>query len=411
MNRYRWVVLAAGTLAQASFAAVLIGLPAIAPALRARYGLSIGQLGIVLGAVGLGMLPALLPWGMLSDRIGERVVISAGLACAALALAAITSTTTFGALVALLVVAGVFGASVNAASGRAVMGWFGPAERGMALGIRQAAIPIGGAAAALLLPWLTEIWSVSAAFLALAAGCAGGAALGAAFIREQPVQRWLGPTSERSPVRDARMWLLSGGSLLLLVAQISVLSFVVVFLHEQRGLSAQAAAGVLAAIQVLGIGARVGAGRWSDRMGARIRPLRLVGLALAAAMALTAVLVAAPLPLLVVALVTAGTLGLAWNGLSFAAAAESAGRSRSGAAIGFQQTVLGVGTACVPILFAALVVASSWRVGFAVAAASPLAGALVLRRLRDPAPSLRPAGPARTHGTSATPPAAPRTPG
>jgi len=50
------------------------------------------------------------------------------------------------------------------------------------------------------------------------------------------------------------------------------------------------------------------------------------------------------------------------NGLSFTAAAEAAGARRSGAAIGFQQTVLAIGGLIIPIWFAALVSSASWRV-------------------------------------------------
>ena len=72
---------------------------------------------------------------------------------------------------------------------------------------------------------------------------------------------------------------------------------------------------------------------------------------------------------------------MSWNGLSFTAAAELAGGMRSGAAIGFQQSVLsGVGAAA-PVLFAALVAATSWRAGFALAALCPLAAAVVMRRV------------------------------
>jgi hypothetical protein len=46
------VILAAGTLAQASFTTVSVGLPALAPALRSHYGLTLGETGVVLGAVG-----------------------------------------------------------------------------------------------------------------------------------------------------------------------------------------------------------------------------------------------------------------------------------------------------------------------------------------------------------------------
>src|SRR5262249_36644341 len=158
---------------------------------------------------------------MLADRIGERAVIPAGLVGAAAALAACGETDDLAGLAALLAVAGMFGASVNAASGRAVMGWFPRAQRGLALGRRQTAIPIGGAAAAIVLPLLAETWSPRAAFLALAAGCLAGALVGVIFVRDAPPHAEAEPGPGRSPVRDPRMWTLSGGSVLLLVAQIA----------------------------------------------------------------------------------------------------------------------------------------------------------------------------------------------
>src|SRR2546425_13289487 len=81
--RYRWVVLAAGTLAQASFSASSVGLPALSPTLKSEYELSLTQTGVVLAAVGAGMLFTLLPWGLVADRGGERRGISAGAAGAA----------------------------------------------------------------------------------------------------------------------------------------------------------------------------------------------------------------------------------------------------------------------------------------------------------------------------------------
>jgi sugar phosphate permease len=401
-RRYRWVILGAGTVSQSSFSAVSVGLPALAPALRSHYRLSLGQTGVVLGAAGIGMLLTLLPWGLLADRIGERAVIALGLSGAGAALAATSTARSYPALVGLLVVAGALGASVNAASGRAVMGWFGVEERGLALGIRQAAIPIGGAAAAATLPWLASAGGTQRAFEALGAGCVAGGLVAVAFMREAPAVERPAPADERPPLRDARMWLLAGGSSLYLTAQIATMSFVVLFLHEHRGLSAHAAAAVLAGTNILGIGARVGAGRWSDRVGARIAPLRLVGTVLALGMLVAAALVDAPLALLVPALIVAGVLGLTWNGLAFTADAERSGAARSGAALGFQQTMLAVLGAAVPPGFAVFVAATSWRVAFAVSAVGPVLGVLLLRRVPEPSRAA-----ARARGTSATPPAAP----
>ena len=168
-----------------------------------------------------------------------------------------------------------------------------------------------------------------------------------------------------------------------LAGQFAILGFVVLFLHEHRGFSNGAAAGVLAAIQVLGGGARIGAGRWSDRLQQRIVPLLWIGVTLAVALAISAALVDASLWLLVPALLVAGTLGLSWNGLSYTAAAERAGAARSGAAIGIQQTALALGSIAFPIAFAAVVGAASWRLGFLLVALCPLAGFVALRPLAE----------------------------
>jgi sugar phosphate permease len=403
-NRYRWVVLGAGTLAQASFSASSVGLPALGPALKSHYGLTLGETGVVLAAIGIGMLFTLLPWGLVADRVDERWVIATGLTGAAALLFVASRTQTFEAVTATLVGAGALGASVNAASGRAIMAWFPASELGMALGVRQTAIPIGAAIGAGLLPTLASAGGTRLAFVFLAASCLTGAVIAAAFIRSgAPAEPELGEISR--PVRDPRMWLLGGGTGLYLVAQIGIISFVVLFLHEHRGLSPHLAALVLVAIYVLAVGARIGSGMISDRLGNRLAPLRAIGVGLAVFTAGVAAATDAPLALLIPLFIVAGTLSMAWNGLAYAAAAEAAGAARTGAALGFQQTLLGVVVAGAPPVIAA-VAEHSWRLAFVLTAVAPALGVLILRTLREPARGRRPA---RTRGTSATLPAARQT--
>src|SRR5438045_7885089 len=118
--RYRWIVLAAGTLAQASFSASSVGLPALSPTLKSDYGLSLTQTGVVLAAIGIGMLFTLLPWGLVADRVDERWVIATGLTGASAALVAASATHSFGAVTATLVAVGPLGASANRASRRSM---------------------------------------------------------------------------------------------------------------------------------------------------------------------------------------------------------------------------------------------------------------------------------------------------
>jgi sugar phosphate permease len=358
----------------------------------------------VLAAIGIGMLFTLLPWGLVADRVDERWVIATGLTGASVLLVVASTTRGFGAVTGALVGVGALGASVNAASGRAIMAWFPASELGLALGIRQTAIPIGGALGAGLLPVLASTGGTRLAFLFLAGTTVTGAAVAAVFVRGgSRGEPELGDVSR--PLHDPRMWLLGFGTGLYLVAQIGITGFVVLFLHEHRHVSTHAAAAVLVAINVLAIAARVGSGRISDRLGSRLTPLRTIGVALALFTAGVAAATDAPLALLVPLFLVAGVLSMSWKGLAYAAAAETAGAARTGAALGFQQTLLGVVVAAAPPVVAAIAT-HSWRVAFFFAAAGPVVGVLILQRLGEP----RSPRPARTRGTSASLPAAHRTP-
>jgi sugar phosphate permease len=361
---------------------VIIGLPVLAPVLRDAHSLSLVEIGVLLDALWIGTLLTLLPWGVLADRVGERLVLATGLGVCAAALVGAGYATMFGSLLLLVGLAGAAGASVNAASGRAVMQWFPASERGFALGVRQTAIPVGGLISALVLPAL----GLRSAFVFLAVLCVAGALFGLMAIHEPEgaaADDVLEPRGLGATLRDHRLWLLCGGSSLYLVAQLAVVSFLVLFLHDERGLSDAEAAGVLAAVQAVAAVLRIGGGRWSDRIGSRMRPLRLVGIGSAVTLALATAALSAPLAVLLPAFVLAGGLSMAWNGLSFTAAAEIAGRSRSGAALGMQQSALAAAGAVVPPAFAAVVAATSWRVGFGLAALFPLAGVQLLRPLRS----------------------------
>jgi sugar phosphate permease len=379
VSRYRWTILALGTVAQASYSAVFLGIPVLAPELREEYGLTLTEIGVVIAAVSIGSMFTLLPWGLLTDRLGERKVLGTGLAASSVALVIAAFSSSYGVLVAMLVLAGAAGASVNAASGRAVMGWFAPSQRGFALGIRQTALPLGGAAAALCLPPIAAVGGTQAGLLVLAGACLATALAGAIGLREAPPEEAAEVGDFVHPLRDGRMWRIAVGSGLIVVAQISILAFTVLFLHGVRGLSTAAAAGIFALMQLAGAALRIIVGRWSDRVGARIVPLLKLAFSFSVAIAVSAALTAAPLVLFLPAFIAAGALSQSWNGLSFTAAAEIAGRSRAGAALGFQQTALSVASAFAPPLFAILVESTSWGLAFGLAAALPLLGAGLMR--------------------------------
>ncbi|HET9322285.1 MAG TPA: MFS transporter [Gaiellaceae bacterium] len=382
--RYRWAVLVAGTAAATAGAALFIGPAVLAPDIREEFDASLSQVGLLLASLWVGTILTLLGWGLLADRIGERAVLALGLGLAGVLAIVAGWAGGFWTLLAVLFLASAAGASVNAASGRAVMQWFRPDERGLALGIRQTAIPLGVGMCAVVLPAVDAAGGLKASFTFLGAFCLAAALVAVAVIREAPVRdAELEGDAIPWTLRDTRLWTLSVGSGLYLGGQIPLMSFAVLFLHDAHGLSTARAGAVLAVFQACAVLSRIAAGRLSDRIGSRIRPLRWIGLASAAGLLVTAVLAGSGLPLVIAALVVAGAISMAWNGLSLTAAAELAGRARSGAAIGFQQTTLGVIGVVVPVVFANLVEATSWRIAFACSALGPIAGWAMLGRLRE----------------------------
>jgi sugar phosphate permease len=261
----RWSVLLVGTFVLASQAAANFGLAVLAPVLRDHYGLSLTQVGLLLGGSSVGALLTLLPWGLAADRVGERTTATIGLVGAVGALAAAAYAPGFAALLALLFLMAAFAASTNTATGRAVTSWFARRERGFALGIRQTAIPLGGFAAAFAVSAIVDHWGLRTSLLALGGLLLVAAVVAAVFMVEGPVREVEDEADLlRQPLRDRRIWRISSGSSLLLVTQIAVTGFVVLFLESQRGFSHLQAGAVLAGINAVGAAGRLGSGRVSD---------------------------------------------------------------------------------------------------------------------------------------------------
>jgi sugar phosphate permease len=380
--RYRWVVLAVGAFGAAAFTGLRMGFPALGPELRSVFGLSLGEVGLALAALSVGVTVTTVPWGMLTDRVGERPVLAGGLLATSVALAGIAFTDGFPALLLGLLIVGAFGASSTGASGRAIMGWFTRHERGFALGIRQMALPVGGALGSIALPLLADAGGLQAAFLASAGLVLTAAVTAAVFMRDAPpAAPGAHVVDAPKPLRDPRILRLGLGSGLLVCAQAAILGFLVLFLHDELGLSAAFAAALLAALQLVGAAARIVAGRRSDREERRIQPMRRHALAAAALLVASAALTPAPAWIVVPLVMVAGVSTMAWNGLAFTAAAEMSGREQAGTAMSVQNTMTSVGTVVAPVAFGAFVEVTSWSPAFVALAACPLAAWWVLTPL------------------------------
>ena len=359
------------------------GLASIAPAIQSHFHLDLVRTGLVPVAVNLGVTLTMLLWGVATDRFDERWALAAGMTASAACLALAATTHTYLPLVGLLVLAGAFGSVVNTGSGRAIMAWFDGRERGLALGFRQMAAPLGGGLASLVLPVVTVTRGVPASILCVAA-CVGAAGIAAAvFIRLPAGAQRRVPEVAGGPsaLRDRRLWRITAAAGLLAATQSAFVTYLTLFLTSRAGFSITTAALVLAAVQLTGGAGRTLVGHISDRRRLRVPLMRGLMLAGAVALAITAVGWQSVPLLLVPLLMAGGWLLTAAFALTYTVASDIVSVRHVGKAFGFVGTLTSAGAFAGPAVFGLAVAAAGWTAGFALLGAAAVAIAVILTPL------------------------------
>ncbi|TCO64818.1 MFS transporter [Actinocrispum wychmicini] len=376
MGVRRWLILAVGITAQAMTCSFLYGLPFLIPEIQRSEGLGLAGAAALTSTPVVGLLATLIIWGAAADRFGERVVMTTGMVLAGgLLLGASLVHGLFG-LGATLALAGAGAASVNAASGRVVMGWFAVHERGLAMGIRQTAQPLGVGLAAVSLPPLGDHVGFRAALLLPAGLCLVSALLVVLIVVDPPrPTRTTGETS--SPYRTPVLWRVHAVGALLGGPQMLASTYALTYLMSQRHWDPVVAGQLIAGVQVVGAAGRIAVGVWSDRVGSRLRPMRQIAYLVLAALALWALGDVLNSWIAVPALVATLIVSVADNGLGFTATAELAGPFWAGRALGVHNTGQNVIALVCPPMFGWLIGATNYWTTFLVCALMPLAGAVL----------------------------------
>ncbi|MGV3713823.1 MFS transporter [Pseudolysinimonas sp.] len=383
-----WLMLVVGGGSQTA-TALLISTPAyLIPLLHTERGLSLAEAGLIATAPNVGVLLTLILWGAATDRWGERVILVSGLVVAVAGAIASMLAGGYVMLALAFALCGIGAAATSATSGRVVIGWFPPERRGMAMGLRQMALPLGTAAGALLVPPLVadgELWPpllVSAVVVALAAV----ASLVFIVNPPRPARAVDAEGRPANPYRgDATLGRIHLVSALLVVPQYALSIFGLVWLIADQGWNPVAAGVVVAVAQILGAGGRVLIGMLSDRLGSRLRPLRWVALAGIPLLLLTAVAGELHQPVAVAVLyVLASCVSVADNGLAFTAVAEIAGAHWSGRALGAQNTGQFLAAAIVAPAVGLLIGLTGYSAAFALLALAPAAAIPLVPKDRQP---------------------------
>ena len=389
-SRYRWFALGITTFTQAASAAVTSAIGPVAPLLQKEFAISRAEVGLAQTALYLSATWAAMAGGRAADRIGERrVLIVSGLVTGIAAL----SATFVGSFAIFLLVAFALGLGTgiqNPAGSAAVMRWFPPRRRGFAMGVRQTGVPVGGVLAATIWPWAAIMWGWRASYaLAGVMALLGTALIGLCYF--DPTR---GDGLGLAPVRalrdlmaDRRLWLLAVTYNGQIVAQYASNVYFVLFLHEALGLSLIPASGLLALINVVAIGARIGWGLVSDAYfeGARRPVLLIIILLTLASMLLAAALPpGAPRPLAIVLAILLGVAAFSWTGIYGTLTIELAGPASAASAIAWVHVLGAVGSIGGAPLFGYLVDRTgSYRVAWLAAALAVLVGLVAALRVRE----------------------------
>ncbi|HDX9619558.1 MULTISPECIES: MFS transporter [Bacillus cereus group] len=388
-SSYRWLILLIGVLAQIAFAIGFAGIPTTAVIMRAEYHFSMSQLGFVLGCMGLGVAISEIIWGMLTDKLGDKVVLIIGLVSMGatyliICLGFVPKDDTYPSYLSLgilLIIAGAVGGSINSSSGRAVMTWFKDSERGFAMSIRQTAIPVGAAIGSLLVPYLASVYGFGRVFLILAVIC---------FIVAICVWIWLvelempkspaGTITQgevKSPFKRWTAWKVAIAGAALTFPQMSVLTFSSVFLADHHHLDITTIAIVNFFINLGGGCLRIITGIITDKHKNRRKVISITAIIAGIAGVALGLAFDQNVYIVVSLLIIVGLAGNAWHGIGYTEIAVTAGVQYAGTALGMLGMTVFAVSFIIPYVIPFILNLSSWGgvwivVGIASFIASPL---------------------------------------
>ncbi len=364
---HRWKVLTIGVAANVCFSMIVGGLPATAVLMRSDYHITNGELGMIFGMLGLGTAISELPWGILTDRWGDRPVLLINLFSIAFLLILMAIFVSphidfvpgYGLMIAGVLAIGLLGSGVNGSSGRAIMSWFQQGERGFAMSIRQTAVPMGYGMGAITFPLLATHYGFTTMYVVSALLCCVSGIYAWLWLHE-PIQHDKKSHTqgiehdtavEKNPLADKAIWKIVFAIAILCGPQFALLTFGSVFLHDFGEFSMSVCSASLAVIQIGAMILRVWSGRWTDKHQNREAYLqRCSQLSILAFAALCVFVYLEPSLIsysfssgLLFLFIMAGIIVSAWHGVAYAELATLAGPKRTG-------TAFAMGNTCVFII-------------------------------------------------------------
>ena len=373
------------TLVVQAMTAMALAVPSVlAPVAAGDFGVEPTRVGLWAGAAFLTAMFAGLACGTLVGRYGPVRMFQAAASCVTVGIVAGAA----GSLPLLFLGAVLLGAAhgfVNPASSTILAAATPARMRAMVFSIKQTGVPLGAAAAGVLLPLLLlrTDWPHALVVLALASACV--VPLVAPFRR-----RYDGGARREHPLRlrsvvapIAEVWndrpvlALAVTSGVYSCVQTSFLTYLVSYLKLGLGYTLVTAGSLFAASQLCGVAGRVAWGALADRRVPARPLLALLGV-LMSLCGFAAILFDPgwPVGLVLAVCVLYGATAVGWNGVYLAEVARLAPEGRIATVTGGTQFFTFAGGLVGPPAFGTLVAAAgSYGYGFGLIAVLPLVNA------------------------------------
>ncbi|PFN34532.1 MFS transporter [Bacillus cereus] len=187
-STYKWVMLIVATIAQTTATLITYGVGVFALFWKEEYALTNTESGLLVSVVNVGPLFCMLFVGRLLDQYNEKILISISSFLLGSSLLLTNIVNGFNGLLFVLLLIGMFYSVSQPGGSKVILKWFRKENRGLAMGIRQAGIPIGGALAGVLIPFLTVQYNMTYAINSIACICIIGGLLFFMFYKEPYVQ-------------------------------------------------------------------------------------------------------------------------------------------------------------------------------------------------------------------------------
>ena len=367
----------------------LLAVLACSPLIASELDLSAVDIGLIASAYSAALGGLSIPAGRLADSLGVRSSLFLAAMLIAAGAMTIAASSSFGPVLAGIVLCGAGYSLVNPAAGRAVLQWYPAGLRGTLMGIKQTGVPIGGAigtASAVLAP--TVGWHAVIGGLGVVTAILGFMFLilprdkTSTTIRRKTLRQEFDAIGQlfRNPVlgrNNLASGLTNGGQFILW-------SYLIEFLRLGAGFGLPLANACLSILHLSSIAGRILWGWLTDRVMHRDSRVALLILTAISVAGMLGMALVTPQNALLIVPLLAITLGLticSATGVQLALTLQNAPPEQAGSAIGYNMLVTNLGGVVAPPAFGlVLELGGGFALAWALTALGVLAALLLLWR-------------------------------